>query len=246
MADSSRGPVAIVTGGTRGIGRAVTERLVHDGWSVVATYLTDDASASSLEAAHPGLVTRRADVASTQDCDAVVADAVRRFGGLDHLVGCAAISRDSPAAVLSDANWEAVLETNLSGTFRMIRASLGALTKSPRGRIVTLSSVAAAMGSDGQAAYAASKAGLVGLSRTLARELATSGTTVNLVVPGPTEDTGLTAAADPAFVAAIARKIPMQRLGRPEEVAHAVRFLLDDLSAFTTGTTVTVDGGLSM
>lgn len=245
MADLDAGPVAIVTGGTRGIGRAVTERLLRDGWSVLATYLTGDLAADALVRSHPSVAVRRADVASTDDCEATAADAVARFGGLDHLVGCAAISRDAPATELTDTDWDAVIATNLSGTYRMIRAALPAITASRRGRIVTLSTVAATMGNAGQVAYAASKAGLVGLTRTLARELAPAGTTVNLVVPGPTEGTGLTAAADPAFVAAITRAIPMRRLARPEEVAHAVRFLLDDLSAFTTGTAVTVDGGLS-
>lgn len=242
----SDGPVALVTGGTRGIGRAVTERLVADGWSVLATYRRDDDAANALAAGLDRLVVRKADVAATADCEAAVAAAVGAFGHLDHLVGCAAISRDAPVADLRDEDWDAVLATNLSGAFRMARAALGAITASPRGRIVTVSSVAATMGNAGQASYAAAKAGLLGLTRTLARELAPTGTTVNLVVPGPTRGTGMTADADPAFVEAIERRIPLHRLGRPEEVAHAVRSLLDDLAAFTTGASVTVDGGLSM
>jgi len=248
MADGSadNGPVALVTGGTRGIGRAITERLVADGWSVLATYRSDTAAAERLAAHQPGLVVRQAAGADEADCRATVDDAVGRWGGLDHLVLCAGISRDAPVAELTDDDWSAVLDADLSGPFRMARAALAPLAASRRGRIVAVSSVAATMGNAGQAAYASAKAGLLGLTRTLARELARTGTTVNLVVPGPTADTGLTADADPAFVAAIQRRIPVGRLGRPEEVAHAVRYLLDDLAAFTTGTSVTVDGGLSM
>ena len=243
MADT---PVALVAGGTRGIGRAVTERLLHDGWAVLATYRSDARAATMLAANHERCVVRRSDIASTEDCGDAVRATLARFGALDHLVCNAAISSDSRVAATTDDDWNAVLDTNLSGVFRMIRAALPAISESASGRIVTISSVAATMGNVGQVAYAASKAGLLGLTRTLAREIAAQGITVNLVAPGPTADSGMTAATDDAFVAAISRKIPIRRLGRPEEIAHAVRFLLDDLAAFTTGSVVTVDGGLSM
>ena len=162
------------------------------------------------------------------------------------MVANAAINRDAPLVELSDSDWDAVIATNLSGVFRLMRAALPAVTLSGHGRIVAISSVAATMGNATQGAYAASKAGLVGLTATLAREVAHTGTTVNLVVPGPTSGTGMTAMADPKFVAAMERKIPMQRLGSPREVAHVVRFLLDDDTSFTTGSSITVDGGLSM
>ena len=244
MAAESR--VAIVTGGTRGIGRAITERLLDDGWSVLATFRADHDNANAFAAGRKRLAVRQTDGAAAAECASIVDAAVARFGRLDHLVCNAAVSRDALVADLDDADWDDVLETNLSGVFRMIRAVLARIQSSDAGRIVIVSSVAATMGNVGQAAYAASKAGLLGLTRTLARELAASGATVNLVVPGPTADTGMTADAEPAFVRAISRKIPLQRLGRPAEVAHAVRFLLDDLGAFITGSAVTVDGGLSM
>lgn len=247
MADSTgRAPAAIVTGGVRGIGRAITERLLGDGWSVLATYRSDDRAAGELVGAHPRLVVLRADVTSGADCDAAIAAAVDTFGGLDHLVHSAAVGLHAPAAETADDVWDAVIATNLSGAFRTIRRAIAPISASPRGRIVLVSSVAATMGNAGQSAYAASKAGLLGLARTLARELAPRAVTVNIVVPGPTARTGMTAGTDDTFVNSIARKIPLQRLARPEEVAHAVRFLLDDLAAFITGTTVTVDGGLSM
>ena len=239
-------PVALVTGGVRGIGRAVTERLLADGWSVVATYRADEGAAADLASAHPALVVRRADVTCTADCDETVAQAIARFGALDHLVHCAATTAEGPASELDDSTWDAVVATNLSGAFRAIRPALAPIATSGRGRIVLVSSVAATMGSAGRAAYAASKAGLHGLGRSLAQELASQGVTVNVVVPGPTEGGGMTAVTDRAFVEAIARRIPLGRIGRPEEVAHAVRYLLDDRAAFVTGTTVVVDGGLSM
>ena len=238
--------VALVSGGTRGIGRAITERLLADGWSVLATYVHDAESAATLAARFPGLRVLRSDASSSADCALAVEECLRHFGQIDHVVSVAGITRDVLLAELSDDDWNEVVATNLSGPFRLARAAAPSVTASPRGRIVVISSVAATMGNAQQGAYAASKAGLVGLTKTLARELARSGTTVNLVVPGPTGDTGITAGTDPAFVAAITRKIPLHRLGRPEEVAHAVRFLLDDLSAFTTGTAIVVDGGLSM
>lgn len=238
--------VALVSGGTRGIGRAITQRLLADGWSVLATYVHDEASANALAEQHPGLQVLRSDASSAAECAVAVAECLRHFGQLDHVVSVAGITRDVRLGELSDDDWDDVLATNLSGPFRLARAAMPSVTASPRGRIVMISSVAAMMGNAQQGAYSASKAGLVGLTKTLARELARSGTTVNLVVPGPTADTGITAGTDPAFVAAIERKIPLHRLGRPAEVAHAVRFLLDDLSAFTTGTSVVVDGGLSM
>jgi NAD(P)-dependent dehydrogenase (short-subunit alcohol dehydrogenase family) len=238
--------VALVTGGTRGLGRAITERLVADGWSVLATYRSDHDSAHRLTSMLPGLGVARGDVALTADCERVVAEAIDRFGQLDHLVCAGAIAAESPVADMSDEAWDSVVTTNLGGTFRTIRAALTPITASPRGRIVVLSSVAATMGSAGRASYAASKAGLLGLVKTVAAEVAATGTTVNLVIPGPTVDTGMHDATDPAFNAAIARRIPLHRLGRPEETAHIVRSLLDDLAGFTTGASVTVDGGLSM
>jgi len=238
--------VALVTGGTKGIGRAIVERLLTDGWSVLTTYLNDEANAQQFAEGRDRLCVLRAEVSSTADCERAVAAAIDRFGQLDHLVNAAGITINVPLRELTDEDWEAVLATNLSGPFRMCRAAADAINASPRGRIVTVSSVAAEMGNVNQGAYAASKAGLVGFTRTLAREVARTGTTVNLVVPGPTADTGMTLGTEPEFIAAISRKIPMQRLGQPAETAHAVRYLLDDLAAYNTGSIVVVDGGLSM
>jgi NAD(P)-dependent dehydrogenase (short-subunit alcohol dehydrogenase family) len=238
--------VALVTGGTRGLGRAISERLVNDGWSVLATYRSDRTTAEQFAASHENLEVIASDMALTADCDRAVQQAVELFGQLDHVVCAAAIAFDGLVVDTTDDDWDSVVATNLGGTFRTMRAALPHLTASGHGRIVVISSVAATMGSAGRAAYAASKAGLLGLVKTVAAEVATTGTTVNLVIPGPTAETGMTDATDPAFNAAIARRIPMKRLGRADETAHIVRSLLDDLAGFTTGASVTVDGGLSM
>jgi NAD(P)-dependent dehydrogenase (short-subunit alcohol dehydrogenase family) len=238
--------VALVSGGTRGIGRAITECLLADGWSVCATYVSDADSAEAFAATHAALAALRSDAGSSADCRRAVDTAVERFGQLDHVVAAAGITRNGPLATLSDDDWDAVLATNLSGPFRLARAAIPHITTRPHGRIVIISSVAATMGNVDQGAYAASKAGLLGLAKTLARELATTGTTVNLVIPGPTADTGITAETDPAFVAAITRKIPMHRLAQPSDTAFAVRTLLDDRAGYITGTSIVVDGGLSM
>jgi NAD(P)-dependent dehydrogenase (short-subunit alcohol dehydrogenase family) len=226
--------VAVVSGGTRGLGRAITDHLLADGWSVLVTYLSDTATAEALTGSHPRLSVLRADTTSSVDCQRAVDATVERFGQLDHVVAAAGITRDGPLATLSDVDWDAVLATNLSGPFRLVRAAIPHITTRRHGRIVIVSSVAA------------SKAGLLGLTKTLARELATTGTTVNLVIPGPTADTGITAETDPAFVAAITRKIPVHRLAHPDDTAFAVRTLLDDRAGYITGTGVVVDGGLSM
>jgi NAD(P)-dependent dehydrogenase (short-subunit alcohol dehydrogenase family) len=246
MTEAEAAPVAVVTGGTRSIGASIVDRLLRDGWHVAATYARDEEAARAFASTRPALSVVRADSASAADVSALVASVVGEYGRLDHLVVNAAITRDAPVRELADDDWDAVVETNLSGTFRLVRAAVDAISASPRGRVVCISSVAALMGNATQAAYAASKAGLTGLVRTLARELAPAGVTANLVIPGPIDGTGMTTDTDPAFVEGIRRRIPLQRLGHASEVAHAVRFLLDDDAAFITGTSIVVDGGLSM
>jgi NAD(P)-dependent dehydrogenase (short-subunit alcohol dehydrogenase family) len=246
MPTIDRPPVAVVTGGTRSIGAAIVDRLLADGWRVVVGYASDDRTAKAFVKERPDVAVVRSDVSTSAGCVALIETAVAQFGGLDHVVHNAGITRDAAIADLTDEEWDAVIATNLGGAFRLARAAVDVIAASQRGRIVCISSVAALMGNAGQGAYAASKAGLTGLVRTLARELAASGTTVNVVVPGPIEDSGMTGDTNPDFTAAIRRKIPLGRLGRVDEVAHAVRFLLDDQAAFITGSIVTVDGGLSM
>ena len=237
-------PVAIVTGGTRGLGRAIVDRLLADGWRVLAVSASGEWGGSP-PGASENVAVRATEIRDGVSCAAAVADAIERWGALDHLVNNAAIARDAPFADLTSNDWNAVIGTNLTGTFNMTKAALAAIVRSERGRIVNIGSVAATMGSTHQVNYSAAKAGLAGFTRALAREVAASGTTVNIVVPGPTM-TGMGQDTSASFSDVLIRKTPLRRLGRSEETAHAVRFLLDDLSGFITGTTITVDGGLSM
>lgn len=243
------GQVALVTGGTRGIGAAISERLLGEGASVVAVYASDDESAQRFAAAVadlPGNLTlHRADIAERENCRAAVAEALNGYGRLDHLVNNAGVLVEAPARELTTADWDRALAVNLSASFYLAQAALEPMTSQRFGRIVNISSVTAMMGNPVEAAYGAAKAGLHGLSRSLARSVARKGITVNVVVPGVFE-TEMTAGMDPADQAAIKAMIPSGRRGDPAELAHAVMFLLDERASYVTGSVVTVDGGLSM
>jgi NAD(P)-dependent dehydrogenase (short-subunit alcohol dehydrogenase family) len=243
------GQVAVVTGGTRGIGAAISERLLAEGVSVTAVYAGNDDAAARFAggmADLPGeLTVRRADIADPVTCRAVVDDVVRAHGRLDHLVNNAGVLVESPVRSMSVDDWDRALSVNLSASFHLAQAALEPMIAQRSGRIVNISSVTALMGSPVEAGYGAAKAGLHGLSRSLARSVARKGITVNVVVPGVFE-TDMTASMDPADQAAIKAMIPLGRRGDPAELAHAVMFLLDERAAFVTGSVVTVDGGMSM
>lgn len=243
------GQVALVTGGTRGIGAAISERLLAAGAAVTAVYAGNDVAADSFAAAMAGqpgeLTVRRADIADPATCRAVVDDVVRAHGRLDHLVNNAGILVESPVRSMSVDDWDRAMSVNLSASFHLAQAALEPMIAQRFGRIVNISSVTALMGSPVEAGYGAAKAGLHGLSRSLARSVARKGVTVNVVVPGVFE-TDMTLAMDPADQAAIKAMIPLGRRGEPAELAHAVMFLLDERAGFVTGSVVTVDGGMSM
>lgn len=243
------GQVALVTGGTRGIGSAISERLLAAGAAVTAVYAGNDKAAENFAAAmvgQPGRLTvARADIAKPTVCRAVVADVVRAHGRLDHLVNNAGILVESHVRSMTNDDWDRALSVNLSASFYLAQAALEPMIDQGFGRIVNISSVTALMGSPVEAGYGAAKAGLHGLSRSLARSVARKGITVNVVVPGVFE-TDMTASMDPPAQAAIKAIIPLGRRGDPAELAHAVMFLLDERAAFVTGSVVTVDGGMSM
>jgi NAD(P)-dependent dehydrogenase (short-subunit alcohol dehydrogenase family) len=248
-ASGFEGQVALVTGGTRGIGAAISERLLAAGAAVTAVYAGNDAAAehfASAMAGQPGRLTvRRADIADPATCREVVADVVRAGGRLDHLVNNAGVLVESPVRSMSTDDWDLALSVNLSASFHLAQAALEPMVSQRSGRIVNISSVTALMGSPVEAGYGAAKAGLHGLSRSLARSVARKGITVNVVVPGVFE-TDMTTSMDPADQAAIKAMIPVGRRGDPAELAHAVMFLLDERAGFVTGSVVTVDGGMSM
>jgi NAD(P)-dependent dehydrogenase (short-subunit alcohol dehydrogenase family) len=239
------GRVAIVTGGTRGIGAAITRRLAGQGVHVVAAYRGDTTAAAALAAELDGVSVEQVDVADAGACADLVRRVLDEHGRLDHLVTNAGLLVEAAAVDTDPSTWEQVVAVNLSAAFHLCRAALPAMRAAGFGRIVTISSVTAVMGSPSEAAYGAAKAGLHGLTRSLARETARAGITVNCVVPGVFE-TDMTAAMPERTQQAILRMIPVGRRGLPDELARAVCFLLADDAGYVTGSVLTVDGGLSM
>jgi NAD(P)-dependent dehydrogenase (short-subunit alcohol dehydrogenase family) len=237
--------VAVVTGGTRGIGAAITRRLAEAGVRVVAVYREDEAAARALSRGHPGVLVERVDVGNADECASLVARVLDRFGRVDHLVNNAGLLLEAASTDTDAQHWERVVDVNLSAAFHFCRAVIPSMRESGFGRIVNVSSVTALMGSPTEAAYGAAKAGLHGLTRSLARETARDGITVNCVIPGVFE-TEMTLSMPERTQQAILRMIPVGRRGRPDELARTVAFLLDDDAGYITGSMLTVDGGLSM
>jgi acetoacetyl-CoA reductase len=243
------GHVALVTGGTRGIGAAITTMLAKNGTAVAAGYSKGQDGAEALQkkleaegaqvSVHQGRVDR------TEDCERVVSEVLARFGRIDYLVNNAGITVDKTVRKMSVDDWHNVLEVNLFGAFAMTKAVLEHMIERGSGRIVNISSVIGETGNVGQANYAASKAGLVGLTKSLALEMSRRGITVNVVAPGFI-GTEMVAQMPQAALDAVVEKIPLRRLGRPEEVARVVQFLLDDESSYITGAVYTINGGLDM
>ncbi|MEU6745440.1 3-oxoacyl-ACP reductase FabG [Spirillospora sp. NPDC046719] len=243
------GQVAIVTGGTRGIGAAITRLLALDGMHVVAVFATDDESArrlaEGLADAGASISPHRGDVGDRDFCFGLVREVLSRHGRVDHLVNNAGLLVENKARDMTPQEWDEALRVNLTGPFNLAQAVLAPMTERRFGRIVNIGSVTATMGNPMEAGYAAAKAGLLGLTRSLARSTARKGVTVNLVIPGVFE-TDMTNAMDAADQESIRSMIPLGRRGEPAELAHAVRFLLDERAAYITGSVITVDGGLSM
>ncbi len=239
--------VAIVTGASRGIGRAAARRLAASGAAVVAAARGDhaDAVAGEIRAAGGRSVAVSADVTDPRRVDAMVRTALDEYGRVDVLVNNAGIVRDRLALRMSPADWDAVVATNLTAAFNCARAVLRPMIRQRGGRIINVGSVVGRMGNPGQANYAASKAGLEGFSRALAREVASRGITVNVVAPGMI-DTDMTAALTEPAQAAMLAQIPLGRLGTTEEVAGAIGFLASDEAAYVTGHVLAVNGGMYM
>jgi acetoacetyl-CoA reductase/3-oxoacyl-[acyl-carrier protein] reductase len=244
------GRVALVTGGTRGIGRAVSERLAASGVSVAAAFARDPQSAASLrercERSGGGQVSvHQADVRDPHGCRQLVSGVLARYGRLDYLVSNAGSVAEHRYGDITAAEWEQQVAVNLSAAFFLAQAALGPMTAAGFGRVVNVGSVSALLGSPVQVPYAAAKAGLTGLTRSLARAVARKGITVNCVIPGSI-DTELPQTLRYTSRDRVTEMIPAGRWGRPEEVAHAITFLLDDLASYITGAVLVVDGGISM
>ena len=243
------GRYALVTGGSRGIGRAICLELAARGAAVAVNYAGNAAAAQETVEACRALGAEafaiQADVAGAAESEAMVKEVLARFGRLDILVNNAGVTRDGLMLTMKEADWDAVLDTNLKGAFHCMKAVYRPMMKQKYGRIVNLSSIVGLRGNAGQANYAASKAGLTGLTKSLAKELAARNVTVNAVAPGFI-DTDMTAALPEKAREALLASIPMGRLGQAEDVARAVAFFAGDDSAYVTGQVLCVDGGMAV
>jgi 3-oxoacyl-[acyl-carrier protein] reductase len=241
------GQVALVTGASRGIGRAVAQALAVAGYCVVGTATTAPGAAAVSEAlaAFAGCQGIVLDVTDGAALDAAVDRIVKEMGGLHVLVNNAGITRDMLSMRMKDDDWDAVLDTNLKAVFRACRAATKPMMKQRYGRLINITSVVGALGNAGQANYAAAKAGVAGLTRSLARELGARQITANCVAPGFIH-TDMTAGLPEATKTALLAQIPLGRLGAAEEVAHAVVFLASKEASYITGTELHVNGGMHM
>ncbi|HZG76833.1 MAG TPA: 3-oxoacyl-[acyl-carrier-protein] reductase [Paenibacillus sp.] len=243
------GKVALVTGASRGIGRAIAIELAKHGADVVVNYAGNEAAAlevvGAIEALGRSASAVKCNVASAAEVEAMVSGAIERYGKIDILVNNAGITRDNLLMRMKEEEFDEVIDTNLKGVFNCIKAVTRPMMKQRSGRIVNISSVVGALGNPGQANYVAAKAGVIGLTKSVARELASRNITVNCVAPGFIE-TDMTDKLTPELKEAMLKQIPLAALGQPEQIAKVVRFLASDESSYMTGQTLHVDGGMYM
>ena len=240
--------IAFVTGAARGIGRAIAERLAKEGARVAVADLDAEGAARAARELGERAFGVRVDVADSVSVRAAVGAAIAHFGRVDALVNNAGWDKVEPFVQASEATWDKVLAINLRGPIAVTRAVLDGMIERRAGWIVSISSDAGRVGSSGEVVYSAAKAGVIGFSKALAREMARHGIHVNVVCPGPT-NTALLAevgADNPNLVQALAKAVPFRRIGEPDDIAGAVAFLLSDDAAFITGQTLSVSGGMTM
>jgi 3-oxoacyl-[acyl-carrier protein] reductase len=240
--------VALVTGASRGIGRASALALAANGARIAVNYREDkdgaEETARAIRDRGGDVTVVRADVRAAEDVEAMFSSVEAEMGGVDILVANAGATRDRVLALMSEEDWESVLDVNLSGVYRCVKRALRPMLRSRWGRIIAISSVAGIHGNVGQTNYCAAKAGEIGLIRALARETATKGITANVVAPGYIRTALFEAVPDEARAAALGQ-VPMASFGEPEDVAHAVSFLASPAARYVTGSVVVVDGGLT-
>ena len=243
------GKRALVTGASRGIGRAIALRLAAEGASVAVNYHSGEDEAASvvseITASGGSAIAFQASVASAEEANRLVDATVEALGGIDILVNNAGITRDNLLMRLSEDDWDAVLDTNLKGAFLCTKAAIRPMLRQRSGRIVNMSSIVAITGNPGQANYTAAKAGLIGFTKTIAREVASRGITVNALAPGFIE-TQMVEAIPEDLRKQILERIPLGQFGTPDDVARSVVFLASDDGAYITGQVIGIDGGLSL
>ena len=249
MLDRLTGKVAVVTGASRGIGRAIALRLAQEGAAVVINYNGSKERAqevkTEIESAGGTAQIMQCDVADAASCDEMFQTIIKEFGRIDILVNNAGISQDGLLMKMSEDDFDAVVDTNLKGAFHCIRFVSRAMIRQRSGRIINISSVSGVLGNAGQANYSASKAGVIGLTKTAAREVASRGITVNAVAPGFIE-TDMTEVLPEKIKEASAAQIPLGKFGKAEDVANAVAFLASEDAGYITGQVLHVDGGMVM
>ncbi|MGO4110949.1 3-oxoacyl-[acyl-carrier-protein] reductase [Paenibacillus sp. YAF4_2] len=249
MFASLEGKKALVTGASRGIGRAIALALAEAGADVAINYSGSEAAAAetalAVEALGRRAIVLKANVGKTDEFDAMVKEVVDQFGSIDILVNNAGITRDNLIMRMKEEEFDQVIETNLKGVFNGIKAATRPMMKQRSGRIINISSVVGVLGNPGQANYVAAKAGVIGLTKSSARELASRGITVNCIAPGFIQ-TDMTDKLSSEMKDSLSAQIPLARLGSAEDIAAAVRFLASDAASYMTGQTVHIDGGMYM
>ena len=241
--------IAVVTGGSRGIGAAIAKKLASRGMTVIINYCGSEDRAlavkSAIEAAGGQAEAWRCDVSDCGQCEAFVKAVMEKYGRIDVLVNNAGITRDGLMMRMSEEDFSRVIDTNLKGTFYMMRFASRHMLKAKKGRIINMASVVGLMGNAGQVNYAASKAGVIGATKSAAKELASRGITVNAIAPGFI-DTEMTGALSEKVQEQILTQIPLGTFGKPEDIANCAAFLASDEAAYITGQVIQVDGGMCM
>ena len=243
------GKIALVTGAAKGIGRAIALALAADGATVIVNYNGSaqkaEAVVDEIKALGKDSEAYQCNVANTADVDAMIKDVIKRYGSLDILVNNAGITRDNLIMKMSEEDFDAVIDANFKGCFNTIKAVSRQMLKQRAGRIINITSVSGILGNAGQANYAASKAGIIGLTKTMARELASRGITVNGIAPGFV-DTEMTQVLSDEVKEAATKQIPLGRFGKPEDIANMAAYLASEKAAYITGQIISVDGGMAI